>query len=214
MGQFILTEGLYLYPTPAGAYYAVISNAVEQPRQFIRQLLLNNRTFALNPDNLKLTMQQDDMQACFELLQHCQNLGWLQGLEETLDYPAGALGEILPSLLEGISDSDKVLLADSEGFNLCSYGFSDAEAEILSALSAELANKDARLAGMLGKHLGLASHAWSMVDAFGNSQIGFWPLYIGNNRFVLVISGTPHFNQPDFVSLVWALSVRYGNYSV
>jgi hypothetical protein len=57
--------------------------------------------------------------------------------------------------------------------------------------------------------LGITSQSWAIVDAFGNSQIGFWPLFIGKNRFVLVISGVPHFNQPEMVDLVWALSVRY-----
>jgi hypothetical protein len=55
----------------------------------------------------------------------------------------------------------------------------------------------------------LGSHAWAVVDFFGNSQVGFWPLFIGNNRFVVVISGIPHFNQPELVSLVWALTIRY-----
>jgi hypothetical protein len=36
-----------------------------------------------------------------------------------------------------------------------------------------------------------------------------WPLFIGDTRFVIAISGVPHFNQPEFISLVWFLSVRY-----
>ena len=44
-------------------------------------------------------------------------------------------------------------------------------------------------------NLGLASHAWAIVDAFGCSQIGFWPIFIGDTRFVIAISGIPHFNQ-------------------
>jgi hypothetical protein len=61
--------------------------------------------------------------------------------------------------------------------------------------------------------MGLASNAWAVVDVFGNSHVGFWPLFIGQNRFVIAISGIPHFNQPDFVSLVWALSIRYADKS-
>ncbi len=58
-------------------------------------------------------------------------------------------------------------------------------------------------------NLGIASHAWAIVDGFGSSQTGFWPVFIGKTRFAIVISGIPHFNQPDFVTLIWALIIRY-----
>jgi hypothetical protein len=62
---------------------------------------------------------------------------------------------------------------------------------------------------MLVNNLTIDSHAWAIVDAFGSSQLGFWPLFIGNSQFVITISGIPHFNRPDFVTLIWALSTRY-----
>jgi len=209
MNAYSLTEELYLYPTPAGAYYAACSEETDKPRQFLRALLKQQQTCELNVANLQQLMGQNEEQKCMELLHHCQKLGWIQGLDAVLQYPQGALEEILPGLLSKISEHGKVLLADSQGFYLASHGFPHEVAEELSALSAEIASVHERRSGLLMNNMGLASHAWAVIDASGNSQVGFWPLFIGNNRFVVAISGIPHFNQSEFVSLVWALSIRY-----
>ncbi|MDO9422938.1 MAG: hypothetical protein Q7T40_01935 [Methylobacter sp.] len=209
MSAYSLTEGLHLYPTPAGAYYAACTMETDKPRQFLRALLKRQQTCALNVANLQQLMSQNEEQKCMELLHHCQKLGWVQGLDAVLQYPQGALEEILPDLLSKISEHGKVLLADSQGFYLASHGFPHEVAEELSALSAEIATVHERRSGLLINNMGLGSHAWAVVDSFGNSQLGFWPLFIGNNRFVVAMSGIPHFNQPELVSLVWALTIRY-----
>ncbi|MEN8260508.1 MAG: hypothetical protein ABFS02_07965, partial [Pseudomonadota bacterium] len=101
------------------------------------------------------------------------------------------------------------LLSDNEGFQLASSGFTHEVAEELSAMSAELSKLHERRSGLLLNNMGLNSSAWGVVDAGGNSKVGFWPMSIGKHKFVLVISGIPHFNQPNFVDLVWTLSTRY-----
>ena len=209
MSHYSLTEGLYLYLTPAGAYYAVSSMDKDKPRQFLKDILLQQQTPSLNLETLHSLTEYDDEQKCLELLHHCQKLGWVQGIELAKQYPAGALEDILPDLLGGISENGKVLLADQDGFYLVSSGFPHEVAEELSALSAEIATVHDRRSGLLRNNMGLGSNAWAVVDVFGNSHVGFWPLFIGDNRFVLAIAGVPHFNQPDFVSLIWALSIRY-----
>ena len=196
--HYSLTEGLYLYPTPAGAYYAVSSLETDKPRQFLRKLLQQAYTPALNIDNLKLLMGQDDDQKCLELLHHCEKLNWVQGLKAAEEYPAEALEDILPAMLSKITEKGKVLLADNQGFYLATHGFPHEVAEELSALSAEIATVHDRRSGLLMHNMGLKSHAWAIVDAFGNSEVGFWPLFISNNRFVIAIYCIPHFNQPEF----------------
>lgn len=209
MSTFTLTDGLFLYPTPAGAYYAVSSNDEDKPRQFLRQLLAQSVTPALNLENLGHLAGVEDPQKYCELLHHCQKLNWVQGLNEPEEYPSDLLENILPGLLGKMSESGKVLLADMQGFYLASHGFPHEVAEELSGLSAELTTIHERRSGLLMNNLGVASNAWGVIDVFGNTQIGFWPLFIGKNRFVIVISGIPHFNQPEFVKLIWALSIRY-----
>ena len=211
MGIYTLTEGLYLYPTPAGAFYVVSSNDTDKPRQFIRQMLQQLVTQVLNIDHLQQLTGLDEPQKCLELLYQCQKLGWVQGLNAERGYPSDLLENILPGLLSKMSESGKVLLADMQGFYLAYHGFPHEVAEELSGLSAELATVHERRSGVLMNSLGVANHSWGIIDVFGNNQIGFWPLFIGKNRFVLVISGIPHFNQPEFVDLVWALSIRYAD---
>jgi hypothetical protein len=207
--DYSLTDGLYLYPTPAGAYYAVASLETDKPRLFLRKLLQQPQTLALTIENLRHLMNQDDQEKCLDLLHHCQKLHWVQGLKQPLSYPNGALEDILPKLLSKISESGKILLAERQGFYLATHGFPHEVAEELSALSAEIATVHDRRSGLLVNNMGLLSNAWSIVDVFGNSEVGFWPLFISSNRFVVAIYGIPHFNQPEFVSLVWALSIRY-----
>jgi len=208
-GTYTLSKGLHLYPTPAGAYYAVSSLETDRPRQFLRKLLQQPRTLELNVDNLKFLMEQQDEQKCFELLHHCQKVGWVQGLTTPQEYPSASLEEILPAMLSKISENGKVLLADNQGFYLATHGFPHEVAEELSALSAEINTVHDRRSGLLVNNMGLKSYAWAIVDAYGNSEVGFWPLFISKNRFVVAIYGIPHFNQPEFVSLVWALTIRY-----
>jgi len=188
MNAYSLTEGLYLYPTPADAYYAACSVETDKPRQFLRALLKQQQTCALNVANLQQLMGQDEEQKCMELLHHCQKLGWIQGLDAVLEYPQGALKAILPELLSKISEHGKVLLADSQGFYLVSNGFPHEVAEELSALSAEIATVHERRSGLLMNNMGLASHAWAVIDATGNSQVGFWPLFIGNKHLLIPLS--------------------------
>ncbi|MDZ4151089.1 hypothetical protein [Methylicorpusculum sp.] len=209
MNQYTLNQGLYLYPTPAGAYATVSTKEADRARQFLRNLLLQRQTPELTGEILAQLMKLDEDAKCLELLYHCQKLGWIQGLAEPLTYPDGAVEDIVPGFLGPLSEKGKVLLADQQGFYLATQGFPHEVAEELSALSAEIATVHERRSGLLLNNMGLGSHAWSVVDSFGNSQVGFWPLFIGNNRFVVAVSGIPHFNQPEFVSLVWALTIRY-----
>ncbi len=209
MSNYSLITGLYLYPTPAGAYYAVSSTADDKPRRFLRRLLQQSKTPALNDENLLFLMGCKETEAAFELLHHCQKIGWVQGLVTAKESPEGALEDILPCYLKTISERGRVLLADDEGFYLALSGFTHEVAEELSVLSAEISTLHLRRSGLLMANMGLGSHAWAVVNATGKSQVGFWPVFIGKNRFVITVLGTPHFNQPEFVSLAWALSIRY-----
>lgn len=210
MSKYKLVEGLYIYPTPAGAYYAVSSTEEDKSRRFLKRLLQQQQTPRLTLENL-LMLQGDsgDEERAFELLHHCQKLGWVQGLSAVKECPQGALEDILPKFLKKISENGKVLLADDQGFYLALSGFVHEVAEELSALGAEISTLHMRRSGLLMSNMGLGSHAWAVVNAAGKSQVGFWPVFIGKNRFVITVSGTPHFNQPEFVSLAWALSIRY-----
>ncbi|MBP1149223.1 MULTISPECIES: hypothetical protein [Methylocaldum] len=209
MKDYALAEHLYLHPTPGGAYHAVTTKAHTPAKQLIRNLLQMESSPALTLAGLKDWSAIEDAERAYAMLHHAQEAKWLQGLKAPLKCPNQPLSEILPELLSQLSSQAKVLLADSQGFYLATHGFPHEVAEELSALSADLANLHERRSGLLLNNLGLNSSAWSVVDSAGNSKVGFWPLYLGKERFVLVAAGMPRFNQPDFVTLVWILSRRY-----
>jgi len=211
MSDAKLAEELYIYLTPAGCYYAVSAVEEDPIRKFLHNLLGLNKTPKLDIKNLQALMSNEDEEKCISLLQRCQELGWVQGIKEEREAPTGAFEDIFPSLLSKLSEQERILLADDQGFYLTSHGYAHEVAEEISALSAEISVVHERRAGLLMKNLGLNSHAWAVVNASGHSQLGFWPLFIGETRFVIAISGISHFNQPEFISLVWALSVRYAN---
>lgn len=210
MPSLVLAEDVYIHPTPSGTYYAVSSVEVNPSRKMIQTLLRQESSPILTLEGLLEWAAIKDQEQVLTLLHHAQGLGWVQGMASPKKCSDEPLEVQLPNLLKSLSINGKVLLADQQGFYLASSGFPHEVAEELSALSADLANLHARRSGLLVNNLGLASSAWAIVDAAGNGKIGFWPLFIGHQRFVLVISGVPHFNHPDFVSLVWVLSRRYG----
>ena len=203
-----LNTNLVLEPTPAGAFHAVSANSDEPARRLLLGILSERSLPFADPTRLVLWsgLQQ---QESIELVHRLQELGWLSGRESPLAAPDGPLEEVLPDMLEQVSIEGKALLADDQGFYLSTSGLVHETAEALSAVSANLSSLYDKHQRLLINNLGLREQAWTLANAAGNSRLGFWPLHIGPQRFVLVIQGRPTFNQPAFRDLVWVLSIRY-----
>ncbi len=211
MSELTLAPETYVVPSPAGAYYAASNRSQEPARALLFRLMSLGQTPILTTDLLRSWLGDQQVHTGLELLWHMQSLGWIQGARQARPAPAGALDEILLGMLAELSSEKKALLADDSGFYVANYGYTHEAAEELSALSGRLASLYERHRGLLYNNLGIPSAAWAVVDAAGNSTIGFWPLYIGVERFVLAISGMPQLSQPAFVDLVWALARRYAD---
>ncbi len=207
--NYQLSENIYVSPTPAGAYFCVSGDSDVPARRVLQALLKQATSLSLSVDELKLWSGLDD-DGALALLYRMQTLGWLQGTEHQQAAPSGSFEDVLPEILSSLSDSGKVLLADEQGFYLSSQGFPHETAEELSALSADLFSLYGRHQNVLKNNLGLETSAWAVVDAAGNGQVGFWPLWVGKHRFVLIIKGVPLLNQTALMKLVWLLSIRYG----
>ncbi len=209
MKRFTLVENLYIHPTPGGCYHAFSTLGESVPKHLVRSLLKYPSSPDLTLENLKKWTEISDDNQALSMLERLQEIGWVQGFHEPVQCIDKPLEEVLPDLLVTLGSQNKVLLADAQGFYLASSGFPHEVAEELSALSASLANMHERRSGLLMNNMGLNSSAWSLVDASGNSLLGFWPIYIANLRFVLAIGGMPRLNHPNFVNLVWMLNLRY-----
>lgn len=207
--EYQLSENIYISPTPAGAYFCVSSNSESPSRKLLQALLKEKTTTRLDSEALFLLTGINEKSKLFDLLHRMQSIGWLDGVEEKEIVSEAGLEDILPELLVALSDSGKALLADEQGFYISAQGFPHETAEELSALSADIFSMYERHQGLLKNNLGLETSAWALIDAAGNGQIGFWPLWVGKHRFVLVIKGVPLLNQAALMKLIWVLSIRY-----
>ncbi len=205
MPEYRLASKLYVLPTPGGAYYAAFTADRDPARRLLFKLMQLAETPPLTMDLLRGWRISHDDHSIQELLFRMQSMGWIQGRTDIHRAPEGTLEDVLPGLLSNLSSANKALLADNTGFYVARYGYPHEAAEELSALSADLASLYERHRRLLYNNVGIPSAAWGIVDAAGNSQIGFWPLYIGTVRFVLAISGLPRLHQPAFTDLVWML---------
>ena len=207
--SYSLNTDLFLLPTPAGAFNAVAGSANNRLARFLVELLRNAAQEKVSDTNLRTWSGLDSDDGAREFLWRTQELGWVQALENAPEFSDAPLEQLLPELLPHLGMERKVLLADTQGFYLYSHGFPHEVAEELSALSADLANLHQRRSGSLNRNLGLSGSAWALTNAAGHSQLGFWPLHVGCERFVLAIAGQPAFNRPQLVELVVQLHRRF-----
>jgi hypothetical protein len=199
----------YLLPTPAGAFAAAAEPGDDPLRRFMAALLRHPVSPAAAVPELLQWSGFDQPEEAYAWVWRMQELGWLQGLAAPRRAPEGPFDRLLADLLPHLTQGGKVLLADGHGFQISTQGFTHEVAEEISALSADIAALHQRRSGSLNRNLGLSGSAWGLLDAAGQSQLGFWPLYAGKERFVLVVAGMPAFNRPQLVDLVWVLHQRY-----
>lgn len=209
MSEYILNDNLYISATPGGVYYAVQDNTPEVGRTFIHNLLCEEQTPLFTVD-VACALSNLKKKRALEFVHWLQEAGLIVGINEPESAPHETLERLLPRFLRSLSDEGKAVLAESRGLYLGSAGFPHEAAEELAALSANLTAVYARHKELLQGNLGYRQKAWGLIDASGNSEIGFWPIYIGQDRFTLIVGGVPQLNQPAFKQLIWALERRYG----
>jgi hypothetical protein len=208
MDTYTLQGEAFLHPTPAGAYFAVSHAERDLPGAFMLRLVQEPESPALTTALLQdwTGLAEPDALA---FLYRLQEAGLVQGLPEPVSAPRANLESLLPGLLTALSLEGRAVLADTQGLALGSAGYSPEATEELAALAADVAALQARHAGLLDKHFRLGWQGWGIVSAAGYSELGCWPLHLGDYRFILVLHGEPRLNQPAFIQLVWALGVHY-----
>ena len=209
MPSYELVMDSYLYPTPAGAFYAVTNQHQEPVRKFLIRLMEQQVTPKLS-DAVLQELTQQDLTESYALLERLQSLGLIQGLEQPLKTINLSADEVLPEFLKRLSGNEKALLVDDNGLYIASSGFHHESAELLGALAAELSRLQSRYASLLSGNLNYQSAAMGVVNAAGHADLGFWPVYIGKRHFMLVLSGTPQLNSNQLVELIWLMISRYG----
>ncbi|AHE97068.1 hypothetical protein [Thioalkalivibrio paradoxus] len=211
MSDYELVPGLYVAPSPAGAYYAVSGTKMDGARRVLLHLMSLDSSPELTPDLFQEIngLDTDDPAG---YLHRMQSMHLLEGFPEPRARPADSIENAMPGLLGDLAGpKGKALLADEHGFYLSTHGFPHETAEELAALAADVGGLDQRHRRLLEGNLALQTSAWGLLTAGGNSELGFWPLYVGSVRFSLVLKGRPRLNKAALVDVVWMLVNRYGS---
>lgn len=209
MSDYELIPDVFVSVTPAGAYYAVSGAEDEPARRLLFGILAEPRTPTLSPARLCEWTDDDDPDRALALLHRVQSVGWVTAETVPRDVPGMRMETDMPALLRQLSDRQRALLADPEGFQLANSGFTHEAAEQLAALAAELAAIHLRYRGLLRGNLRLNAGGLATVDAAGHSQLGLWPLSVRGQGFLLVIAGAPRLERRAFADAIWGLAHRY-----
>jgi hypothetical protein len=206
MSEYQLTTDVHVIPTPLGAYYAASNPQPEPARALILGLMAGDSTQSVSIETLsRLTGDTDPL----PLLYRMESVRWIEGRAEAEKLTAQHIETDVPELLSQLSGNGKALLTDIQGFYLANAGFAHELAEDLAIFAAEVASLQRKHSDLIRGNLRLAAPAMAVVDSGGNSELGFWPLYIGEHQFMLIVSGMPQFDRPAYMYLVWALCRRY-----
>lgn len=200
----------YFQVTPSGAYYATLNTEPEALRALLLQLLSADTHIPYISSLLqKLTgMGEEEAEA---LLDKAVQHGFVDLPQDPEPIATGTIEQLLPEFLPQLADG-RVLLADDQGFCLGQSGFDAEEAEAVAGMAADLVSMHERHQALLVRHLGFNGSSWALVDAVGQSELGFWTLHVGEQKFLLILEGMPHLNRQPFVDLMSVLIRRYLDY--
>ena len=106
----------------------------------------------------------------------------------------------------------RVLLSDENGLYFANAGFHHETAEEVGVLSSEVAALGEKHQLLVKNNLYIHHNAWGICDPSGQSELTFFPLFIGKTKLILVIGGTPDLNKEAFVTLTKILYASYGSY--
>lgn len=204
-----LNSALYAEATPAGAYYAVANPALDPGRKLLVNILKEGHSAPIGEDRLVAWSGASSEDQALQYLYRLQKLDFIQGTDNPREPPNLSLEILLPNIIGNLSETGRALLADDNGFYLATSGFLHEAAEEIAALAGDILALSTRHALLLKNNLNIGSSAWAISDPRGRSELGFYPLHVGGQSFVLIIGGSPMLQGEDFVTLVQALSRRY-----
>lgn len=205
----LLNQTLFAEITPAGAYYAVASVHQDSARKLLIRILKEGGAEPLTEEKLVTWAGGGTQDDAMQLLYRLQRLDFIRGSDIPRVLPKGNLETVLPELLAALSNTGRAILADDRGLYLVTAGFYHEAAVEIAALAGDILTLSNRHALLLKNNLNLNSNAWAISDPAGQSELGFFPMYMGHQSFVLIVDGIPKLQGEEFVTLVQSLSHRY-----
>lgn len=199
-----LQTNLYPHITAAGAFYAVANKSDSASRTLLSNILKSNSADAITESKLLQWAETSDIDSALNVLYRLQRLEFLYGSETSVEQ-FELQEDTLANLLPHMSDSQKALLIDQDGFYFANSGFNHEAAEEVAILASEAIRLSERHALLIKNNLNIYQNAWGLCDPTGQSELTFFPIYISDFKYILVTGGTPQLHKEAFVSLVRAL---------
>ncbi|KEQ00456.1 Roadblock/LC7 domain [Snodgrassella alvi SCGC AB-598-J21] len=164
----------------------------------------------LTEDRLKQWAETDDVHTALNLLYRLQRLEFLYGEAKPSSQLVKVTSDGFENILGQLSDSHKALLVDQDGFYFANVGFNHETAEEVANLASEATRLTEKHSLLIKNNLNIYNNAIGICDPAGQSELTFFPLYIGNTKNILVTAGLPLLNSEAFVTMVRGLYVLAG----
>ncbi len=200
-----LHNDLYPKVMPAGAFYAVSSTSPSASRKLLANILRADVNAKLTEERLKEWAETEDTHTALSLLYRLQRLEFLYGEAIPSSQIVEVTSDVFEDILGQLSDSHRALLVDQNGFYFANVGFNHETAEEVANLASEAIRLSEKNNLLIKNNLNIYNTAVGICDPAGQSELTFFPLYIGKNKNILVTAGQPLLNSEAFVTLVRGL---------
>ncbi|MCO6507777.1 MAG: peptidase M23 [Snodgrassella sp.] len=205
-----LHHDLYPKVMPAGAFYAVSSPSHSASRMLLANILQADINAKLTEERLRQWAETDGVHTALNLLYRLQRLEFLYGETKPSSQLVKVTSDGFEDILGQLSDSHKALLVDQDGFYFANVGFNHETAEEVANLASEATRLTEKHSLLIKNNLNIYNNAIGICDPAGQSELTFFPLYIGNTKNILVTAGLPLLNSEAFVTMVRGLFVLAG----
>ncbi|PIT22283.1 peptidase M23 [Snodgrassella communis] len=205
-----LHHDLYPKVMPAGAFYAVSSPSHSASRMLLANILQADINAKLTEERLRQWAETDGVHTALNLLYRLQRLEFLYGETKPSSQLVKVTSDEFEDILGQLSDSHKALLVDQDGFYFANVGFNHETAEEVANLASEAIRLTEKHSLLIKNNLNIYNNAIGICDPAGQSELTFFPLYIGNTKNILVTAGLPLLNSEAFVTMVRGLFVLAG----
>lgn len=211
--EWQVNPGRYISVTPGGAYFAVESREPDLYRRVLLSLMQTTVTPMLD-ESIACSLTGLPVNEAMDVLARLEAAQLIRGNAQAEELPQGQLDEILPGLLARLSDRGAALLTDlRRGFFLDYTGYTQRQAEALAVFASGMLAVYRKHSDVLSGELDMASRGLAIVDPAGNSELGVWPLFVGEDEFALIVPGLVQLSNQAFRQLVWLMVQRYGNHN-
>ena len=211
MAELSLSGGLFAELTAAGAYYAMTTPATSREHlPFLWNVMREGSTTFFSEAAAQRWTDTPDPKTALEQVWRWQRMGLIRGTSEPMAPETLGMDDVLPALLVRLSSTSKGLIASANGMVMSSVGYRHETAEELAGFAVTFMACQEKAHRLLRNNLRIHTEGLGLIDAAGESDLGFWPMYIMDERWVLTLAGEPRLQDRALLRMVMALDLRYG----